>query len=257
MSVFPRLGVNVDHVATIRQARGTRYPDPVDAAYIAERAGAAQITVHLREDRRHIQDRDVELLAKTVTTKLNLEMAATPEMAEIANRVRPHMITLVPEKREEKTTEGGLEVAGRVGWMRDYVDSIRPSGAQISLFIDPSVEQTQASEEVGADIVEFHTGDYCAELVAFPSYEEWKVHTEIEFERIERAAKLAYSLGLIPAAGHGLTYENVVRVATIPEIEEYNIGHAIVARAVIVGFENAVKQMLESLRQGFISRKIE
>jgi len=253
----PRLGVNIDHIATIRQARGTRYPDPVEAAFIAERAGAAQITVHLREDRRHIQDRDVEVLAQTVKTRLNLEMGATDEMAKIALKTRPQMITLVPEKREERTTEGGLDVASRLEFMTRYIAELRDSGAQISLFIDPEINQVEASLSAGADIVELHTGDYCADVQDFKTVGEFEAHTANEFDRILRASEHAHSLGLQVAAGHGLHYLNVIPLAAIPEIEEYNIGHAIVARAAIVGFEIAVREMIESLHVGFASRIIE
>lgn len=256
MSVIrlPRLGVNIDHVATIRQARGTRYPDPVEAAAIAERAGAAQITVHLREDRRHIQDRDLEVLRQTVRTRLNLEMAATAEMATLANRLRPHMITIVPEKREERTTEGGLDVLRQVDEITAFIERVRPSGAQISLFIDPDLRQIDASKQAGADIVELHTGDYCVDIEAFDTPDLFETYTAREFERLQIAAHHAAQIGLRVAAGHGLDYANVIPVATIPEIEEYNIGHALVARAVIVGFEKAVTDMLHSLHQGVIAR---
>ncbi len=246
----PRLGVNVDHVATLRQARGTIYPDPVSAAAIAELAGADQITVHLREDRRHIQDRDVELLRRTVTTKLNLEMGATHEMAEIAIRLRPDMITLVPEKREERTTEGGLDIVGNQADLRDYVEQLRESGAEISLFIDPNPAQVEASQAVGADIIELHTGDYCVPASEFESSRAHADHADKELERLVDAAALGVSLGLVVAAGHGLDYKNVLAVAGIGQIEEFNIGHSIIARSVFVGLDQAIREMIAALELG-------
>ncbi len=246
----PRLGVNVDHVATLRQARGTIYPDPVSAAAVAELAGADQITVHLREDRRHIQDRDVELMRQTVTTRLNLEMGATQEMAAIALRVRPDMITLVPEKREERTTEGGLDIVGNQPVLKAYIASLRESGALISLFIDPNATQVQASRDVGADIIELHTGDYCETPVGFDSSQAHTEHVDAELEKLIDAAALGASLGLIVAAGHGLDYKNVLAVAGIMQIEEFNIGHSIIARAVFVGLDQAVREMIAALELG-------
>lgn len=246
----PRLGVNVDHVATVRQARGTRYPDPVAAAAVAEFAGADQITVHLREDRRHIQDRDVRILRETVKTRLNLEMGATAEMAEIANALRPDMITLVPERREERTTEGGLDVAAHRDAMSRYVASLKPSGALVSMFIDPDEAQIRASLEVGADIVELHTGDFCQEAHTFARVAEHDEHNTRELNRLRNAAALGASLGLVVAAGHGLDYKNVLPVAAIPQIEEFNIGHSIVARALFVGLDAAVREMRAALDEG-------
>lgn len=246
----PRLGVNVDHVATLRQARGTIYPDPVSAAAVAEFAGADQITVHLREDRRHIQDRDVDLLRQTVTTKLNLEMGATQEMAAIALRVRPDMITLVPEKREERTTEGGLDIIGNQQILKGYIEGLRASGAMISLFIDPNAAQVQASLDVGADIIELHTGDYCETPSGFDSSRSHAEHMDLELEKLVDAAALGASLGLIVAAGHGLDYKNVLAVAGITQIEEFNIGHSIIARAVFVGLDQAVREMITALELG-------
>lgn len=246
----PRLGVNVDHVATIRQARGTLYPDPVTAAALAELAGADQITVHLREDRRHIQDRDVEVLRRTVQTRLNLEMAATAEMSKIANAIKPDMITLVPERREEQTTEGGLDVVGQYEHLASYLEGLKPSGAQLSLFIDPDEAQIRASAKLGVQIVELHTGDYCEATDPHANALTRQGDRAHELERLRRGAQLASSLGLVVAAGHGLDYKNVLDVAAIPEFEEFNIGHSIIARAVLVGFERAVKEMIDSLRLG-------
>jgi pyridoxine 5-phosphate synthase len=247
----PRLGVNVDHVATVRQARGTTYPEPVTAASMAELAGADQITIHLREDRRHIQDRDVRVLRETVGTRLNLEMAATAEMLEIAADIQPDMVTLVPEKREEQTTEGGLDVVGHRDRLASYLDDLGRTGAHLSLFIDPDIEQVEASREIGASIVELHTGDYCEAASAFTNR-----HVEREFDRDEEldklrvAAQCADDIGLVVAAGHGLDYKNVLDVAAIPQFEEFNIGHSIVSRAVLVGFERAVREMIEALETG-------
>lgn len=247
----PRLGVNVDHVATIRQARGTKYPEPVAAAALAEMAGADQITIHLREDRRHIIDRDVHLLRQTVGTRLNLEMAATDEMLAIAGDVSPDMITLVPEKREEQTTEGGLDVVGNADRLADYLKELAKSGAYISLFVDPDADQLACAAELGVDIVELHTGDYCEAAAPFTNQgNPGPYDRDRELERLRRAARIAETLGLTVAAGHGLDYKNVLDVAAIPEFEEFNIGHSIVARAVLVGFERAVKEMIDALYQG-------
>ena len=233
-----RLHVNVDHVATLRQARGIDYPDPIPAAAICEMAGAQGITIHLREDRRHIVDRDLEIMRKVVTTVLNLEMAATDEMIGIARAVRPDICTLVPEKREERTTEGGLVVAEDLDAVTAAVGSLQEAGISVSLFIDPSRKEIEASRETGADIVELHTGDYCVASVA---------ERARQFDRLSEAAIIATDLGLRVAAGHGLHYHNVAPVARIPEIEELNIGHSIIARAVFSGLEKAVRQMLEAM----------
>lgn len=247
----PRLGVNVDHVATVRQQRGTAYPEPVTAASLAELAGADQITIHLREDRRHIQDRDVRVLRETVGTRLNLEMAATREMLEIALDVRPDMVTLVPEKREEQTTEGGLDVVGHRERLEEYLDELTESGAHSSLFIDPDVEQVKASAQIGASIVELHTGDYCEAASAFVNrHVDTEFDRNAELEKLQIAAAKADALGLVVAAGHGLDYKNVLDVAAIPEFEEFNIGHSIVSRAVLVGFERAVREMIDALQLG-------
>ena len=236
---MPRLSVNIDHIATLRQARKGVEPDPVAAAVIADLAGADGIIVHLREDRRHIQDRDLRLLREVVHTKLNLEMAATNEMQRIALEVRPNFVTLVPEKREELTTEGGLDVAARVPFFKEYVDRIRQSGIVVSLFVDPDEKQISASKRTGAAWVEIHTGAY-ANAVS-------EADKDREFMKIAEAAKLAASLGLRVGAGHGLNYVNVVRIAGIPEVEELNIGHSIISRAALVGLERAVREMIESI----------
>jgi pyridoxine 5-phosphate synthase len=241
MSLPPcRLGVNVDHVATLRQARGATYPDPVTAAALAELGGAEQITVHLREDRRHIVDRDVEILRKTVKGVLNLEMAGTPEMVGIARALRPDLSTLVPERRQELTTEGGLDVAGAEAALAAPVRALHEAGIEVSLFVDPDPAQLEASRRVGAERVELHTGRYCDA----PAGRD----RDREFARLVDAARAARGLGLKVAAGHGLHYDNVAQVAAIPEIEELNIGHSIVARAVFVGLERAVRDMLERIR---------
>jgi pyridoxine 5-phosphate synthase len=237
-----RLGVNVDHVATLRQARRAAYPDPVAAALLAELGGADQITLHLREDRRHVQDRDLQVLRRTVTTRLNLEMAATPEMVKTAYEIRPDEVTLVPERREELTTEGGLDVVRARDAVARVVKTLRDADILASLFIDPDLDQVRTAHRVEAQVVEIHTGRYCdARLPA---------DRRRELARIVDAAKAAAKLGLQVAAGHGLHYQNVGPVAAIAEIEEFNIGHAIVARAVLVGMERAVREMKERIAQG-------
>ena len=233
-----RLGVNVDHVATLRQQRDERYPDPVAAASIAERAGADQITIHLREDRRHIVDRDLFIMKQTIQTRLNLEMAATDEMVGIATEVRPGTVTLVPERREERTTEGGLDVVGNQASLRGAVSQLQEAGIEVSLFIDPDRQQIEASKEVGATIIELHTGDYAeAEGDA----------QEQELKKLQSAAKVSQDVGLVVAAGHGLHYHNTRPIAEIPEIEELNIGHSIVAKAIFVGLEQAIREMVVQL----------
>ncbi|WP_017445754.1 pyridoxine 5'-phosphate synthase [Gayadomonas joobiniege] len=229
------LGVNIDHIATIRQARGTAFPDPVHAAAVAEHAGAAGITVHLREDRRHIQDRDVEILSQTVTTRLNLEMAVTDEMIGICTRLKPAFSCLVPEKRAELTTEGGLDVAGQLAKVTDAVSRISAQGTQVSLFIDADHKQIEAAKQSGAPYIEIHTGGY-----ADASSEE---EAEKELARIRKAAAFADSIGLKVNAGHGLNYHNVKPIAAIEQMIELNIGHAIIARAAIDGLEKAVRDM--------------
>ena len=230
-----KLGVNIDHVATIRQARGGVEPDPVTAAAIAELAGAESITIHLREDRRHINDRDAEIISKTVKTRLNLEMAATEEMQEIALNLLPHSVCLVPEKRQELTTEGGLDVLKQKDYLKEFVKPLQDKGIQVSLFVDPTAEQVKASAEVGAEMVELHTGQYAEN---FDTKGEDKA-----FNDLLEAAKLANILGLTVNAGHGLNYWNVERILTIPNLYEFNIGHTIISRAVLVGLERAVMDM--------------
>jgi pyridoxine 5-phosphate synthase len=230
-----RLSVNIDHIATIRQARKGREPDPVAAALLAELAGAEGIIAHLREDRRHVQDRDLRLLRQTVQTKLNLEMAATDEMQRMALEVKPDITTLVPEKREELTTEGGLEVASRTDFMKTVISRLQQGGIVVSLFVDPDDKQISAARTSGADWVEIHTG-------AYANANTDKIR-EREFVKISESAKLAASLGLRVGAGHGLNYVNVRRIAHIPEVEELNIGHSIISRAALVGLERAVREM--------------
>ncbi len=229
------LGVNIDHVATLRQARGTVYPDPVQAAFIAEESGAAGITVHLREDRRHIQDRDLELLIRTVRGRLNLEMAASNEMLAIAERFRPSNCCLVPESREELTTEGGLDVAGDLARLTAAVGRLNAVGIEVSLFIDPDVAQVEAAHASGTPAVELHTGSYADA----PD----DVARQLELRRIEVASARAHAMGLRVNAGHGLHYHNVQAIARIPAIVELNIGHAIVSRAVMTGLAEAVREM--------------
>jgi pyridoxine 5-phosphate synthase len=233
-----RLGVNVDHVATVRQARRVDVPDPVEAALLAESAGAQGITVHLREDRRHIQERDVRLLRQKIVTKLNLEMAVTPDMVTFAADARPDDACFVPEKREELTTEGGLDVISQRARIKEAVSRLQGCGIQVSLFIDPDRKQIEAAKAVGAHAVEIHTGAYCNASGAA---------REKELEGVSAAAKLAQSRGLEVHGGHGLNYENVIPIAAITEIVELNIGHSIIARAVIVGMEQAVREMKELL----------
>jgi pyridoxine 5-phosphate synthase len=235
-----RLGVNVDHVATLRQVRRATYPDPVTAAALAEAAGAGQITIHLREDRRHIQERDLTILRQTVQTQLNLEMAATAEMVQRAYEAKPDMATLVPERREELTTEGGLDLIGGRDQVRKVVKTLRDADIVTSIFVDPDVDQVRAAHRIEAQRIELHTGRYADA--------QSPTDRARELGRIIDAAKAAAKLGLGVAAGHGLSYENVEAVAAVPEIEELNIGHAIVARAVLVGMERAVREMLERMR---------
>ncbi|ARM85166.1 pyridoxine 5'-phosphate synthase [Marinobacter salarius] len=244
-SMKPRvlLGVNIDHVATLRQARGTRYPDPVQAAILAEEAGADGITIHPREDRRHIQDRDVLLLKEILTTKMNLEMAVTDAMLAFAEQVRPECVCLVPEKREELTTEGGLDVDGQEARVAKACDRLAKVGAEVSLFIDPDVTQIDAAVRCGAPVVELHTGEYAE--ATDPQI------VEAAFNTLQDAVTYARKKGLVVNAGHGLHYHNTERVAAIAGINELNIGHAIIARAVFTGLKEAVKDMkaiLESAR---------
>ncbi len=228
------LGINIDHIANVRQARRTNEPDPVQMAFLAELGGADGITIHLREDRRHIQDRDLKLLRQTIGTRLNLEMAATKEMLEIALDVKPDMITLVPEKREEITTEGGLDVINNKKTILEFIRRLRSAGIPTSLFIDPKSQQIEASSDVGAKWIELHTGTY-----ARATWENQK----IEFSKINESVLKARSIGLRVNAGHGLTYNNVEPIALIEGMEELNIGHTIIARAIAIGLKNAVKEM--------------
>ncbi|MBD1583168.1 pyridoxine 5'-phosphate synthase [Pseudoalteromonas sp. S16_S37] len=229
------LGVNVDHIATLRQARGTSYPDPAHAASVAEHAGADGITIHLREDRRHIQDSDVYVMAKTIQTRMNLEIAVTDEMLAIAQEVKPEYVCLVPEKREELTTEGGLDVIGNQAKITEAVKALEASGIKVSLFIDANKAQIDAAKATGAPYIEIHTG-------AYADAENDKQQAQ-ELERIREGVQYAHSLGIIVNAGHGLHYHNVKPIAQMPEIYELNIGHAIVARAAIDGLEKAVRDM--------------
>ncbi|MEO2068358.1 MAG: pyridoxine 5'-phosphate synthase [Desulfurobacteriaceae bacterium] len=234
-----RLGVNIDHVATIRNARRTFEPDPVHAAVIADLAGADQITLHVREDRRHVNERDLELIKGVIHSKVNLEMAVTEEMINLALRVKPYQVTLVPERREEVTTEGGLDVISQKEKIKEAVSKLKEAGIVVNIFIDPDEKQIEAAKEVGAVAVELHTGRYAE---AFNEKREKDV--EAELERLRKAAKFAKSIGLRVYAGHGLTYKNVKPVAEIPEIEELNIGHSIVANAVLKGLKEAVQEMI-------------
>ena len=229
------LGVNIDHVATLRQARGTVYPDPIEAARIAEEAGADLITLHLREDRRHIVDHDIEILRGRVQTRMNLEMAATDEMVKIACRVRPDDVCLVPERRAELTTEGGLNVAGQKKSLAQVTLSLQKAGIRVSMFVDPDTLQIEASRDVGADAIEIHTGAYAEALSV--------IEEDREFDRVVEAVTTGEKLALKVNAGHGLHYENVERIASIDGITELNIGHSIIARAVFLGLAGAVKEM--------------
>lgn len=233
------LGVNIDHIATLRQARGTRYPDPVQAALLAEEAGADSITIHPREDRRHIQDRDVLLLKETLNTRMNLEMAVTEAMIVFAEQVRPECVCLVPEKREELTTEGGLDVLGQEDRVMEACERLSDTGAEVSLFIDPDLPQIDAAVRCGAPVIELHTGEYA-------DADNPEAETRA-FERLVKALGYARKQGLVVNAGHGLNYHNTERVASLSGIKELNIGHAIVARAVFVGLKEAVRDMRDIL----------
>ncbi len=233
-----RLGVNIDHVATLRNARGSAYPDPLRAALLAQAAGADGITAHLREDRRHIRDADMAALREGIAIPLNFEMAATEEMQRIALATRPHAVCLVPEKREERTTEGGLDVAGDDNRLADYIAPLREAGARVSMFIGHDPAQIEASARIGAAVVELHTGHYC-DL----HYEGRFDERDIELEALRAGAAYAYSLGLEVHAGHGLTFETVAPIAEIPAIRELNIGHFLIGEAVFIGLEAAIGQM--------------
>lgn len=229
------LGVNIDHVATLRQARRTRYPDPVEAVYAAENGGADGITVHLREDRRHIQERDIELIQAVLLTRLNLEMAVTDTMLKYAEKMRPEHCCFVPEKREELTTEGGLDVVSQQAKVREATAHLKNLGIDVSLFIDPDIKQIEASLKCAAPTIEIHTGAYAD---AKTQHER-----EIELQRIVKAAQFAHRAGFIVNAGHGLNYQNVQAIARLPEINELNIGHGMIARAIFMGLEPAVREM--------------
>ncbi|NOT13155.1 MAG: pyridoxine 5'-phosphate synthase [Methylococcaceae bacterium] len=234
------LGVNIDHIATIRQARGTNYPEPIQAALIAEQAGADGITAHLREDRRHIQDRDIFLLKEMLHTRLNMEMAVTDEMIGIASELKPYACCLVPEKREELTTEGGLDVVGSFSRIQRACQTLAGAGIEVSLFIDPIEVQIEAAVKAGASVVEFHTGQFAeAKTTALQS---------AELDRIRQAARLAHSAGLQANAGHGLNFYNVEVICEIPEIVELNIGHSIIAQALISGLAQTVKDLKQIMR---------
>lgn len=240
------LGVNIDHVATLRQARGTSYPNPIQAALLAEQAGADLITLHLREDRRHIQDRDVEALRPQLKTRMNLEAAVTAEMLAFALRIKPQDVCLVPEKRQELTTEGGLDVVGGFGRVKDAVSRLSDGGIRVSLFIDPDPAQLDAAKATGAPVVEIHTGAYAeAEGTATPA----------ELERIRRAVAHGLELGLRINAGHGLHFGNVAAIAAIPGVAELNIGHALVAEALFMGWENAIREMKRVMQEAARSRQ--
>jgi pyridoxine 5-phosphate synthase len=236
-----RLGVNIDHVATLRQARRSRDPDPVHAAVLAELGGAAGITVHLRSDRRHIQDRDVELLKQVVKTRLNLEMAGTQEMVRIALTIKPDQVTLVPERREELTTEGGLDVVLNSVQLKPVVKTLEEGGIHVSLFVDPDLEQVKASHKIGTQAIEINTASWADA--------RGDKAREAALKKITDAARLGRKLDLQVHGGHGLTYENVGPIAALPELSELNIGHNIVAQATLVGMERAVREMLEAMRR--------
>ncbi len=235
------LGVNIDHIATVRNARGTNYPDPVQAAFVAEQAGADGITVHLREDRRHITDRDVRILRDTIQTRMNLEMAVTDEMIDIACEIKPHFVCLVPEKRQEVTTEGGLDVAGQQDKINAAVRLLHDAGILVSLFIDADHRQIEAAVASGAPYIEIHTGAYAEAPEG--------LERDAELSRIRKAATFAASLGLKVNAGHGLTYHNVQPIAALPEMHELNIGHAIIGRALFSGLADAVAEMKLLMRE--------
>jgi pyridoxine 5-phosphate synthase len=231
-----RLAVNIDHIATLRNARNEQEPDPIEAALLAEKSGAAGIVCHLREDRRHIRDNDLERLRAAVTTKLDLEMAMTPEMQRIALKTRPELITLVPEKREELTTEGGFDITRHYDTLVEFLKPMKAAGIESSIFIEPSQNAITLSAQAGAEIVELHTGTY-----ALKTNDDERAK---ELERIREAARFAKSLGLKVVAGHGLNYLNIAPFKGIPEIEEVSIGHAIIARAVLTGLDSAVREMI-------------
>jgi pyridoxine 5-phosphate synthase len=238
---MPELMVNIDHIATLREARGTYYPDPVYAAGLVEMAGASGIIIHLREDRRHIKDRDVRILRDVVKTKLNLEMAATPEMIKIARDIKPDMITLVPEKREELTTEGGLDVVTFSDKLKKTIEKIKEKGIKVSLFVDPKEPQIVEAHKIDADMIEIHTGAY--------SDAQSEKAREEELKKVMLSAAKGKKLGLGVNAGHGLHYHNVREIASIREIDELSIGHSIIARAIFVGLDRAIRDMIELIKR--------
>lgn len=250
----PRLGVNIDHIATLRQLRGTPYPNILEAARLAEAGGADQITVHLREDRRHIQDQDVKILRSELKVPMNLEMAIAPEMVKFAIKMKPTWTCLVPEKRQEVTTEGGLDLSKNKKKTATGIAQLKKAGIQVSCFIEPSLESVRLSHELGADAVELHTGRYCLATQSKKPGPQSQKRAQSELMRIEKAAQFALKLGIHAHAGHGFDYENVrpvVELVTsegIPLIEEYNIGHAIVCRAALVGLERAVREMVSAIQ---------
>lgn len=235
-----RLGVNIDHVATIRNARGGAHPDPIRAARVAEAAGADGITAHLREDRRHITDPDIDALARTLTVPLNFEMAATAEMQAIALRHVPHAVCIVPEKREERTTEGGLEVAGDMNRLAHFIEPLREAGCRVSIFIAADRRQIEAAARIGAPVVELHTGAYCD-----AHFEGRFQDRDDELARLREMSAFAHSLGLEVHAGHGLTYDTVAPVAAFPELRELNIGHYLIGEAIFSGLDSAIRRMRE------------
>jgi pyridoxine 5-phosphate synthase len=246
-----KLGINIDHVATLRQARKEEFPSVLKAAALCEKAGADSITVHLREDRRHIQDKDVYGLRETLRTKLNLEMAASQDIIKIAADVKPDYVCLVPEKRQELTTEGGLDVEGQKEKLKDAVARLKQAGIIVSMFIDPEILQVSACGEIGADCVELHTGKYAKYYKDFGAKSK---EFEDELERIKSASKKAVENGLILNAGHGLDYDNISHICQIPKINEFNIGFAIIARSVFVGLETAVKEMIAEINQKYANQ---
>jgi len=246
MKALPlRLGVNIDHVATVRNARGGIHPDPIRAAHMAVLAGADGITAHLREDRRHIRDQDMERLKRQLFVPLNFEMAATPEMIEIATRIHPHACCLVPEKREERTTEGGLDIIGGASHLRPMIQQLKSQGVRVSLFVEPEIEVMDAACELGAPVVELHTGTYCEAVV-----EGDAARISHELERLRRAAAHGGSIGLEIHAGHGLALDSVRPVAAIPQIVELNIGHSLIGEAIFMGLDEAVRAMRAAMDEG-------
>lgn len=239
-----RLGVNIDHVATIRNARGGIHPDPVTAAILAQKSGAHGITIHLREDRRHIRDEDLVRLKKEIKLPINLEMAATEEMLEIALRTKPNAVCIVPEKRQEVTTEGGLDVIKNSAVLSAMIKKIRAENIRVSLFVDPNEEQIRESKKIGADIVELHTGEFCHQI---------DEKREVELEKIVKTAKLADDLGLECHAGHGLNYETAKIISRIPQIIELNIGHFLIGEAVFEGLEKVIEKMQDVIKRSYVS----